>query len=314
MQNRRRFFGWKGDLLTSLRAGSQVVDTDKGAIEYAVRGTGPAILVVHGTPGGYDLGVLAFRELADRGYAVIAPSRPGYLQTPTDGCLTPAEQAELLAALLDKIKIERVVVAGLSGGGPCACEFALRFKERTAGLLLVSAVTRKYVPEIPHRGSFIGKIFDYDFGSWLISTLAHFTPTLMVKALVDSHGSFDEETANRVAEELLLKPEKVRYVSEIIDTMVPASNRKAGLENDYLQLRNLGKLDLQQIEAPSLIIHGTHDKYVPESHSRYAASTIPRAELLTIEKGFHLLDLSVEADMIWDRMQEFVIKCGPDHL
>lgn len=38
-------------------AGSQVVTTPCGTIEYAVKGAGPPLLVVHGAGGGYDQGL-----------------------------------------------------------------------------------------------------------------------------------------------------------------------------------------------------------------------------------------------------------------
>lgn len=312
MTKRRRWFGWKANLLASLEAGSKTADTSRGFVEYAVKGSGPAILVVHGTPGGYDQGLLSFRELPARGYALISPSRPGYLRTPIGGGFTPGEQADLLALFLDTIGVENVIVAAFSAGGPCACAFALKYARRTCGLLLLSAVTRDFVPEEHSMDSQLGKLFDYDLGSWLISLLAHYAPSLMVKAIVDAEGDFDPNSADRISEQILMEPEKVKYVGAVIDTMVPASRRRRGMENDLYQLSNLGEMELENVLAPALIIHGTNDKDVPSSHATYAASRIPNAELLMIEEGFHLLDLSVHADMIWDRMQDFLIKCGPN--
>jgi pimeloyl-ACP methyl ester carboxylesterase len=62
-------------------------DTQQGAVEYAIEGDGPPVLVVHGTPGGSDQALAMGRFLAEAGLRVIAPSRPGYLDTPLDGSL-----------------------------------------------------------------------------------------------------------------------------------------------------------------------------------------------------------------------------------
>ena len=60
---------------------AHVAATAVGPIQYAERGHGPAALSVHGTPGGYDQGLVGL-EFASTALRLIAPSRPGYLGTP----------------------------------------------------------------------------------------------------------------------------------------------------------------------------------------------------------------------------------------
>ena len=57
-------------------------DTSLGPVEYVEAGGGPPVLFVHGSPGGSDQGALMGGFLAKAGFRVIAPSRPGYLDTP----------------------------------------------------------------------------------------------------------------------------------------------------------------------------------------------------------------------------------------
>ena len=46
---------WLADTIERIESGSRVAHTTNGDIEYAVWGdTGPAILFLHGSPGGYD--------------------------------------------------------------------------------------------------------------------------------------------------------------------------------------------------------------------------------------------------------------------
>ena len=42
------------------------------------------------------------------------------------GCDMTQEAADLYAALLDELKIDQVIVYGISGGGPSAINFALK--------------------------------------------------------------------------------------------------------------------------------------------------------------------------------------------
>ena len=67
-----------------------------------------------------------FDRWLEHGFGVIAPSRPGYGRTPLEIAETSAESADCYAALLDVIKIDKVVTVGISAGGPSAIQFAAR--------------------------------------------------------------------------------------------------------------------------------------------------------------------------------------------
>ena len=99
---------------------SVVARTAAGPIEYFSVGEGPAILGMHGTPGGFDQVALIGETVEARGFRIVGWSRPGYLGTPLEVGRTPAEQADAAAALLDTLGIDRVCVYGASGGGPAA--------------------------------------------------------------------------------------------------------------------------------------------------------------------------------------------------
>jgi len=49
-----KYLQWKQEVLQRLQTNSSIMDTTSGPIEYSVKGTGPAILFAHGSPGGYD--------------------------------------------------------------------------------------------------------------------------------------------------------------------------------------------------------------------------------------------------------------------
>ncbi|MHA1137492.1 MAG: hypothetical protein ACTSSE_13485, partial [Candidatus Thorarchaeota archaeon] len=52
------FRRWKRILLSNLHKNSKVATTSAGEIEYALKGSGPVLLMLHGGPGGYDQGLL----------------------------------------------------------------------------------------------------------------------------------------------------------------------------------------------------------------------------------------------------------------
>src|SRR5678815_2111781 len=63
-----------GEAHQRLSVGSAVAETSCGPIEYAERGTGPPVLVVHGAGGGFVPGLLLGGRLVDHGYRVIDQS------------------------------------------------------------------------------------------------------------------------------------------------------------------------------------------------------------------------------------------------
>jgi 2-hydroxy-6-oxonona-2,4-dienedioate hydrolase len=103
-----RFTQWRNEVTKNLARDSVVVQTAKGPIEYAELGHGPAVLMIHGTPGGYDQTYQILKvDHAETGVLrYIVPSRPGYLRTPLSVGKTPKEQADAFAALLDSLKID----------------------------------------------------------------------------------------------------------------------------------------------------------------------------------------------------------------
>ena len=93
----------------------QVISTPWGAVEYAERGSGDPVLVVHGIFQNCVSGLLSARDFSDRRF--IAPSRFGYL-----GSSMPpnATAADAFAALPDALDIAQIDVVGLSAVPPRA--------------------------------------------------------------------------------------------------------------------------------------------------------------------------------------------------
>src|SRR5690242_16486728 len=105
---------------------SDVVPTSTGPLEYAVAGRGPPLLMIHGTGGGFDQGLIFTEHLVPMGVQVIAPSRFGYLRSGFPADSSSERQADAFVELLDHLKIEKVAVAGGSAGALSAVQFALR--------------------------------------------------------------------------------------------------------------------------------------------------------------------------------------------
>ena len=98
-----------------LLAGSKILETGHGGLEYSVIGEGTPVLLLHGAGGGYDQGLWAGKMyLGQAGYRFISVSRFGFLRSPIPSQASIAIQASLYGALLDHLDIERVIVVGLT--------------------------------------------------------------------------------------------------------------------------------------------------------------------------------------------------------
>jgi pimeloyl-ACP methyl ester carboxylesterase len=262
-------------LEANLRAGSQVVSTARGPIEYASTGEGPTVLVLHGIAGGYDQGMLVTRLNPDNPFRLISVSRPGYLRTPLSTGASPEEQADAYAALLDTLGIDRVAIIGISAGGPSALQFALRHPHRCWALVSISGVSGRIAAHLTRLESLVGALLNSDLTLWLLGVAA--------RGMLHTLSGINKELQQQLEHD----PVRLEVITSIIQPL-PISRRKIGFDNDLKQFADLPAYDLAQITAPTLVFHGTGDNVVPLSHAEFVARSVPRAELVTVEGGGHL--------------------------
>ncbi len=102
-----------------------------------VRGAGPAILFIHGYP--LDRTIWEHQLGGLSGWRRIAPDLRGMgLSDAPDLGYSMTTYADDLAALLDMLDVDRVVLCGLSLGGYIAFEFLRRWPDRVRALVLMS--------------------------------------------------------------------------------------------------------------------------------------------------------------------------------
>jgi hypothetical protein len=80
-----------------------VISSAFGDIEFTEGGSGPDVLVIHGSGGGYDQGELIAVAMLGNEFHWITPSRFGYLRSSFHEGATWDEQAHAYAALLDSL-------------------------------------------------------------------------------------------------------------------------------------------------------------------------------------------------------------------
>lgn len=264
------------EVLSGVAIDLRIAETDRGPIEYDLHGAeGPVVLSVHAGLGGADQGRLFASWLQDDGYRILSPSRPGYLGTPLTSGRTLDEQADLLAALLDELDIDRVGVFAVSAGSPVAYTFAARHPERVWGLVSVGGVS---LPDpgasssSPLRAAFLNAI-----GQKLAKLTASVSLESIISVTLDETSTFTEEHKAERAHYIMHTEDVRLFFEAMFDTTFPYEKRMPGTDNDSLQKREMD-IAFDRITAPTLILHGTHDGDVPFEHGGNAAAHIPGAQ------------------------------------
>jgi pimeloyl-ACP methyl ester carboxylesterase len=269
--------------------GSRLLHTACGVIEVAESGPadGPALLLVHGSGGGFDQALTLGRDHADRGARVIAPSRFGYLRSPFPAEPSGENQADHLACLLDALGLADAAVMGVSAGAVSALHFAVRHPRRTRALVLMVPAVYRPDPAVPMpdwalRG--LDAVISADLPLWLLTRLAPGVARRLVLATPA------EAYAAASAEER-------RRADTILAQILPVSARRLGLLNDSRLTTGAARAALESIRAPTLCISARDDGFGTYASARYTAEHIAGARFLGFDQGGHLL-LGHQAEVV----------------
>lgn len=245
----------------------RTVETAAGPIEYAERGNGEPVLAVHGTLGGWDQGLVGAEFLRLNGYRVVAPSRPGYLGTPLRTGRTFAEQGDALAALLDALEIDQIIVLGGSGGGPASYEMAARHPDRVSRLVQIDSVC---IPgPIPSR---LAGIAANDVAAKVQLWLLRHATKQMLSLLFRGAGTYTRsEAADRAAALAAAPGRRTAQLEAVLTASLGSVRRRPGMWNDFTAFE---PAPLERIICPTLIVHGIYDKIVPPANALYAEEHI----------------------------------------
>lgn len=267
------------------------LDTALGPIEYAVRGEGQPVLVIHGNAGGADQALELARDNLGSGFKAVVPSRFGYLGTPMPRGASPSNQADVYASLLDALEVEAAAVLDYSAGGPSAVPLALRHPQRVAALALVSTAISPAPVALPPR-PVIRVIFGSDFLTWLIThPLGAVTRRMFVS------GSYE------------LSASEERELAQTMDDILPARPRADGILFDMYVTntdpsRESSSYPLEEIETPTLIVNARDDPAADYGAARRMADRIPQASFVSVPDGGHLMLGS--GDRVRNRIRRFL--------
>jgi len=311
-----RFYAWRSEALSRLSRMSRVIETSAGKVEFEIRGEGPAVLVFHGAPGGYDQAMLLGRGLLSSGFQVLAPSRPGYLRTPLATGVSPASQADAMKGLLDALGLKSVAVLAAGEGAPAAIEFSRRYPDRVWALVLVSAVTKQYVrwlrkPLAPRIADETIERLTGDIGAWFFTQTALHEPLSALRWTFKVDSAAGAMTREKRIEYVLDHPAQLDWFRGLADTFAPLGPREIGTRNDMAQLQVSTDFKFKKLRVPTLFVHGTDDIDLPIADTRATADLVPGGELYEVEGGGHIVFLGPGGDGAEHRIEEFLKEHSP---
>jgi 3-oxoadipate enol-lactonase len=209
-------------------------------------------------------------EAVPPGWRFVAPDLRGFGRSPVGDPSVPASMAGYardVLALVDHLRLERVVVGGLSMGGYVAFALLAMAPERVAGLVL--ADTRAEADSDAARTS----------RDRMAETLAEGGPGAVFERMLP--GLLGATTRAS-------RPEAVRRVQELALAQ-PADAIRLAIHG--LKARSDSTPLLAGISCPTLVIVGDEDQITNVDVARLMHARIPGAELAVIEKAGHLSSL-----------------------
>lgn len=297
-----KFDKWLTKTTLKLDEKGKVIHTALGDVQVVIKGHGPVVVALHGGFGGWDQGELVASNIEQQGYKVIIPSRPGYLSTPisTNPILfeetTPAQQADLLVALLDSLKISKAIIVGFSAGAPVAYEFGLRYPDRTNAVVLesIGANPNEDGPFYTLLGAILATETEaVDYSTYLLhlslihdyySTAVEFLPadtTLTGRAL--------RERNNYVLHHL----SQYNFLREMLKSTIPISPRLLGTLNDFIGVdywtTTFTPPSIATYSVPTLIIQAINDSngFYPTAVSVH--TDLSTSQLISVKESGHFI-------------------------
>jgi pimeloyl-ACP methyl ester carboxylesterase len=250
---------------------------------------GVPVLMHAGTPGSRLLYDPWIQDAQTRGIRLIGYDRPGYGGSTPDPGRTVASAADDVAAIAKELGLDRLLVWGVSGGGPHALACAALLPD-----LVAAAAALASPAPYPSDG------LDW-FAGMGEDNLAEFHAALEGREALEQFveaatpGVLGTDAASIVQGlHSLLSPVDVAVLTEgAADYMLHViregiQERRDGWVDDDIAFTTPWGFDLSQIRIPVMVMQGEQDRFVPISHGKWLARQIPNVDVRLSPDDGHL--------------------------
>ncbi|HEX5534462.1 MAG TPA: alpha/beta fold hydrolase [Actinomycetales bacterium] len=235
--------------------------------------SGEPLVLIHGHPFDRSMWRPQVEHFSRSGWRVIAPDLRGYGgSTVVPGKTTLERFARDIAALLDHLEVDEVILGGLSMGGQIVLEFHRLFPRRVRGLVLADTSAAAESEE--------GKKLRNDTADRLLREgMARYADEMLPK-MVAPHNV---QALPAVAQHVL------RMMRGTSPEGAAAALRGRAERPDYLEM-------LPRIAVPTLVVVGRDDEFTPVRDAEVMYERIPNATLMIIERAGHMPNLERQAE------------------
>jgi pimeloyl-ACP methyl ester carboxylesterase len=234
-------------------------------LHYRDAGSGTPLVLLHAFPLSSAMWLAQREGLADIS-RVVTPDQRGFGGSPL-GTDEPSldHVADDVAALLDGLGLDRVVLGGLSMGGYVAMAFLRRHGDRVAALVLADTKAGADPDAAKQNRERIARLVSDDPASSVL--VAEVLPTLLGEITV--------------RERPLVAGRTKAFVQAAPPAAVAWAQRAMAARPDSFDT-------LRAVRVPTLVVVGTQDALVPLTEAQAMADAMPGAELEVVDGAGHL--------------------------
>lgn len=267
----------------------QTIELGSGRSLYALQaGKGPDLVLVHGAlTTSHDWRHSPVAELTDE-FRITIVDRPGHgLSRRPRFTGTPRDQARQMAEGLERLGVERPVIAAHSFGALVVLALAEQMPERAAAMVIVAPLafpeTRpmEHLMIAPRAVPMAGPMFSHFAGRKMLDR----TMLPMIQKLMFSPAPVPARWGETYPTDLILSPESVVFEGEDSAAMLPFSPA--------------GTIPMTGIRTPTHILTGTGDKVVEdERQAKALGRLLPNVEVTELEGAGHMLHHSHAGEVV----------------
>jgi len=272
---------------------------------------GRAVFWLHGTPGARRQIPMEARIYAEKtGIRLIGLDRPGIGSSTPHRYDNVVAFADDLRTIADTLGIERMVVIGLSGGGPYTLGCAAALPDRVVAVGVIGGVAPTMGPDAI-TGGLMGnlgtrvapllQVAGVPIGLVASSLIRFIRP--VGSPVVDLYGRVSPEPDRR----LLARPEiKAMFLDDILNG---SRKQMAAPFADIVVFARDWGFRLADVKVPVRWWHGDVDHIVPYAHGEHVVSRLPDAQLYTMPGESHLAGLGRAEEIlttmtkVWDEYE-----------
>ena len=269
------------------------IDIDGNRIHYLEVGAGPAILMVHGLGGQMRNFTYGLVDRLKHRCRVVVMERPGagYSTRARGASARLTVQADVVAHLVQALRLERPLLVGHSLGGALALAVALRAPDLVGGLALLSPLTQPQdaVPS-PFRTLWIGSPLVRRAVAWTLATPLAMRRSAVVLAELFGPEAVPADFVTRGGGMLGLRPKA--FYSTSTDLMA-ISEDLPSLHARYATL-----------DLPVGILFGSEDRILSaDRHGSAMLGQVPRLFYEQLEGAGHMAPITRP-----DEVAEFIAR------